>query len=67
ARVLVGLMQSFGDAATQLFVARQAGTISLEEVEREVAANTEACERILGLSTGSLTLIDQPALRFWFG
>ncbi|HUY73101.1 MAG TPA: TetR/AcrR family transcriptional regulator [Candidatus Dormibacteraeota bacterium] len=67
ARVLVGLMQSFGDAATELFVARQAGTIGLEEVQRAVEANTDACERILGLSAGSLTLIDEPALRFWFG
>jgi AcrR family transcriptional regulator len=67
ARILVGLMQSFGDAATELFVARQARTIGFEEVERAVEANTEACERILGLPAGSLTLIDGPALRFWFG
>lgn len=67
ARVLVGLMQTFGEAATELFVARQAGTIAFEEVLRAVEANTEACERILGLSAGSLMLIDEPALRFWFG
>lgn len=67
ARVLVGLMQSFGDAATELFVARQAKTIGFEDVERAVEANTEACERILGLPVGSLTLIDDSALRFWFG
>ena len=67
ARVLVGLMQSFGEAATELFVARQAGTIAWRRSSAQVEANTEACERILGLSTGSLTLIDEPALRFWFG
>jgi AcrR family transcriptional regulator len=67
ARVLVGLMQSFGDAATELFVARQAKIIGFEDVELAVEANTEACERILGLPVGSLTLIDGPALRFWFG
>ncbi len=67
ARVLVGLMQSFGDAATELFVARQAESIGFEEVVRAVEANTEACERILGLPARSLTLIDEPALRFWFG
>lgn len=66
ARVLVGLMQSFGDVATELFVARQAGTIGLDEVRRAVTANTDACERILGLHAGSLTLIDEAALRFWF-
>lgn len=67
ARVLVGLMQSFGDETTDLLLARQADTIAFEDVERAVAANTEAIERILGLRAGSLTLIDGPTLRFWFG
>lgn len=67
ARVLVGLIQSFGDAATELLVARQAQAIGFEDVVRAVEANTEACERILGLPAGSLTLIDDAALRFWFG
>jgi len=34
---------------------------------RSVAANTEAYERILGIPKGSLTIIDEPTLRFWFG
>ena len=67
ARILVGLMQSFGEEATDLFLGRQAGTVPFEDVERAVAANTEACERILGLPAGSLTLIDGPTLHLWFG
>ncbi|HEY1419490.1 MAG TPA: TetR/AcrR family transcriptional regulator [Candidatus Dormibacteraeota bacterium] len=67
ARVVVGMLQSFSDVAIELFLARQANTIGFEDVERAVAANTMACERILGLRAGSLTLIDGPALRFWFG
>ncbi len=67
ARVLVGLMQSFSDEATVLYLARQANTVTFEEVRGAVAANTDACERILGLGAGTLTLIDGPALHFWFG
>jgi hypothetical protein len=67
ARVLVSLMQGFQLQATDLFIARQAGTISFEFVQRAVAANTEAFERILGIPKGSLMLTDEPTLRFWFG
>jgi AcrR family transcriptional regulator len=67
ARVLVSLMLGFQLQATDLFMARQAGTISFEVVQRAVAANNEAFERILGVPKGSLTLTDEPTLRFWFG
>jgi AcrR family transcriptional regulator len=67
AMVLTSLMQGFQQQATDLFVARQAGTIGFDVVQRSVAANTEAFERILGIPKGSLTLIDEPTLRFWFG
>jgi AcrR family transcriptional regulator len=67
AMVLTSLMQGFQEQASDLFVARQAGTIGFDAVQRSVAANTEAFERILGIPQGSLTLIDETALRFWFG
>ena len=67
ARVLVSLMQGFQLQATDLFIARQAGAVSFEIVQRAVAANTEAFERILGIPKGSVTLTDEPTLRFWFG
>jgi AcrR family transcriptional regulator len=67
ARVLVSLMQGVGQQASDQFIARQAGTISFEVVQRSVAANTRAFERILGVAKGSLTLSDEPTLRFWFG
>jgi AcrR family transcriptional regulator len=66
AMVLVWLMQGFQQQATDLFIARQAGTVSFEVVRRAVAANTEAFERILGARQGSLTMTDEPTLRFWF-
>ncbi|HSS92604.1 MAG TPA: TetR/AcrR family transcriptional regulator [Candidatus Dormibacteraeota bacterium] len=65
--VLVSLMLGFQQQAGDLFVARQNGTVSYEAVQRAVAANTEAFERILGIPKGSLTLTDEPTLRFWFG
>ena len=67
ARVLVSLMQGFQLQATDLFIARQAGRISFEVVQRAVAANTEAFERILGIPRGSVKLTDDATLRFWFG
>ena len=67
AKVLVALMLGFQLQATDLFIARQAGSITFEVVQRAVAANTKAFERILGVHEGSLTLTDQKTLRFWFG
>jgi AcrR family transcriptional regulator len=67
ATVLVALMEGFQQQASDQFIARQAGTISFEVVQRSVEANTRAFERILGVAKGSLTLTDEPNLRFWFG
>ncbi|HEY5034933.1 MAG TPA: TetR/AcrR family transcriptional regulator [Candidatus Dormibacteraeota bacterium] len=67
AMVLTSLMQGFQQQAADQFIARQAGTIGFDVVQRSVAANTKAFERILGIPKGSLTLIDEPTLRFWFG
>jgi AcrR family transcriptional regulator len=67
AKVLVSLMLGLQQQATDLFIARQAGAISFEVVQRSVAAHTEAFERILGIPKGSLTLTDEKTLRFWFG
>jgi len=67
ARVIVYLMQGYQELAGEQFLARQAGTISFEEVKRTYAAITEALERILGVPRGSVTLADEATLRFWFG
>jgi AcrR family transcriptional regulator len=67
AKVLASLMLGFQQQATDMFIARQAGSITFEVVQRSVAAHTEAFERILGIPKGSVTLTDEPTLRFWFG
>ena len=66
ARVMVALIQGSQDAASQLFVARQAGRIELDDVMRVFAAFSEALERILGIEPGRLSLTDPPTLRTWF-
>ena len=67
ARVLVYLMEGYQELAGAHFVARQAGTISFEEVLRIHAAFTEAFERILGIPPGTVTLTDEQTMRYWFG
>jgi AcrR family transcriptional regulator len=67
ARVLMYLIQGYQELAGEHFLARQAGTISFEVVLRTYAAFTEAFERILGIPPGSVTLTDEPTLRYWFG
>jgi AcrR family transcriptional regulator len=67
ARVLVSLLLGLNERAVELFIARQAKAIGYEDVERTVAAYTEAIERILGLTAGCLTIVDEATLRRWFG
>lgn len=67
ARVIVYLMQGYGDLAAGYFIARQAGTLSLDDVLRTYAAFSQAFERILGIPPGSVTLTDEQTLRYWFG
>jgi AcrR family transcriptional regulator len=67
ATVLIAVLDGVSDAATHMFIARQANTIAYETVKRATASWTEAFERILGSPAGSLTLIDEPTLREWFG
>jgi AcrR family transcriptional regulator len=65
--VIVALMQGFQELAVEQVFARRAGTLTFEVVERTAAAFTDALERILGIPTGSLTLMDHTTLHFWFG
>ena len=67
ARVLVWLIQGAQDLAGELFLARQASTITFEAVEGRLAAYKEAFERILGAAAGSLKMVDDSVLHEWFG
>ena len=67
ARVLVTVLLGANETATDLYFARQAGTIDFDEVLRTLEAYPAACERILGLSPGSFPLFDTDVLRQWYG
>ena len=66
ARVVVALVLGANETASQLYVARQAGTISIDEVDRTLIAFGEAFERILGARPGSFELVDPAIIRRWF-
>jgi len=67
ASILMALMLGFQDGATDLFLARQANTISYEEAERALLSFASAFERILGAQRGSISIVDQRTLHEWFG
>jgi AcrR family transcriptional regulator len=67
ARVLVYLIQGYGELFGEMLVARQAGTVDFDTVLRTYAALRDAFERILGIPPGSVTLTDEAVLRYWFG
>jgi AcrR family transcriptional regulator len=67
ASILMSLMTGFQDHATDLFLARQAGTISFEDAKRTLMSFTRAFERILGARSGSIQVVDKRTLHEWFG
>jgi AcrR family transcriptional regulator len=67
ARVFVSFLLSLNQATTELYLARQAGKVSIDDVRRALDAQVEALERVLGAPPGSITLIDESVLHDWFG
>lgn len=66
AAILMALLNGSSDTIGRLVLGRQDELVSFEEVERFMAAYSEAVERILGLSAGSFVLIDDSSLHVWF-
>ena len=66
ARVVLALMMDTGDEAGQLYLARHAGKISLEEVRQRISTYEAAIERLLGVSAGNLHLVHESTLQTWF-
>jgi hypothetical protein len=65
--VLVSVILGLNEVATDLYFARQAGTVTFDEVLRTLEAYPAACERILGLSAGSFPVPDRSIISQWFG
>jgi AcrR family transcriptional regulator len=66
ARVVLSLILDTGDEAGELFMQRQAGEIDLDTVRRRFQTYQTALERVLGVPSGTLHLIDEVTLRTWF-
>jgi AcrR family transcriptional regulator len=66
ARVFVAFILALNQSATELYLARHAGEISLDDVRRAFDAQVEAMERILGAPSGTITIIDDALLHEWF-
>lgn len=66
ARVVLSLVLDMGDEAGQLFFARQANEIGLDDVGRRFDAYSAALERILGLPAGATSFMDESTLHTWF-
>lgn len=66
ARVFVSLLMGLNETATLLYIARAAGEVPLDEIQRVFAAYIEGLERILGTRPGSLGMVDDETLRLWF-
>ena len=55
------------ECASRLFLARQAGEVTVDEVERTLSSFNDALERVLGLPAGSLTLVGHDVITEWYG
>ena len=66
ARVFVAFLLSLNESTLELYMARLAREISLEDVRRALDAQVEALERVLGAPDGSITLVDEAILQAWF-
>ena len=67
ASILMALILGFQDSATELYLARQANTISFAEAEQALRSLAHAFERILGARADSIPIVDQRTLEEWFG
>ncbi len=67
ARILMMLMTGFQDFATDIYLARQANTISFEDAKHALDSVAHAFERILGAAPGTIPIVDERTLQEWFG
>ena len=67
AQAVIWLIQGTQERAMDLYLARQAGSTSFEDVVRAFDGYTHAMERLLGVPQGSLTLVRPDVLHRWFG
>ena len=67
AEVFVALLLALNERAGHLYLAAQAGEVSVADVESTFAGYLGALEKILGVPRGTLELVDPSVVREWFG
>ena len=63
--IVLTLLQAMSDNLSMQLLHAEQLSASLENLEHTVAVYTNAVERVLGVSTGSLHFIDRAALQEW--
>jgi AcrR family transcriptional regulator len=66
ARVLLAILQGSQDTGYELYLACRGGAATIDTVSRTLAAYVDAYERVLGLPSGSLHIVDEASLHAWF-
>ncbi|HEX5828034.1 MAG TPA: TetR/AcrR family transcriptional regulator [Candidatus Limnocylindrales bacterium] len=66
ARVIAALMLGANNEATQLFLARQDGSVTTDEVYIRLSAYSRAVERLLGLPPNSTPLASRELIDTWY-
>ncbi len=64
-RVILSLVNDLGDTLAGLLLSEEPKQDDLFHLERIVAASTDALERVLGVPSASLQLVDAQTLREW--
>ena len=66
ARVVLALIRDAGDEVAELYMAHQTGDMDLATARGRVKTYETALDRVLGVSAGTIRLIDEDTLRLWF-
>lgn len=66
ARVAVAVMLGANGDATRMYLARQDGSVTVDDVHRRLAAYSDAVERLLGLPAGSTPLANRELIDQWY-
>jgi len=60
------ILQGLSDKIGQVVMAKPRPVDALKRIEKDVAAYTDALERVLGMPAGSMKFLDTKSIRVWF-
>lgn len=63
--IILSIGQSLQETIGHVFLSNELNQDTLQHIENAVAAYTDAIERVLGIASGSLCLIDTETLKAW--